>query len=122
MCPRLRPVSWLSAHTQGDLSGWRVADAPLPLHACPPGWGHHLASSMYEVQSRVHRPAPLCLTLSLDAPRGRPRCLTGNAWWAEFGAVRRALSYLPHGALSPRLRVWPPPSGHRADPVWAATA
>src|SRR5262245_8896085 len=33
---------------------------------------------MYEVQSRVHRPAPRRLTLSLDAPRGRPRCLTGT--------------------------------------------
>jgi hypothetical protein len=48
--------------------GGRVPDAPLPLCPYPPGWGHHLASSMYEVQSSVHRPAPLCLTLSLDAP------------------------------------------------------
>jgi hypothetical protein len=37
----------------GDLS-WRwVLDAPLPLCSCPPGWGHHLAAPVYEMQSRV---------------------------------------------------------------------
>ena len=55
---------------------------------------------MYEVQSRVHGPPALRLALSPDAPGGGTRCLTGDAWGAQFGAVRRDLPYLSHGALS----------------------
>src|SRR6266446_6143216 len=40
----------------------------------------------------------------------------------ERCAVIYHLPYLPHGALPPRLCVWPPQSGDRADPVWAAAA
>src|SRR6266849_4491816 len=118
VCPCLSPVPWLSAQTQGDL-WWRRPDPSLALCARPAGRSHHLAHPVYAVQSRVHGPPALRLTLSPDAPGGRPRCLTGNAWRAQFGTVRRHLPYLPHGPLSLGLCVWPPESGHGADPVWA---
>ena len=68
---------------------------PLPLYACPAGWSHHLACPVYAMQSGIHGPPALRLTLSPDAPGGRPRCLTGHAWRAQFGAVRCALPSLP---------------------------
>ena len=37
----------------------------------PPGWGHHLAAPVHDVQSGIHRPAALRLALSPDAAGGR---------------------------------------------------
>ena len=102
--------------------GGRVPDAPLPLCPCSPGWRHHLAHPVHRVSCGVHRPAPLHHTLSPDASRGGPQRLIGDAWGAEFGAVCGDWAYRADGPLPPRLCVWPPESGHRADPVWAAPA
>ena len=74
------PVPWLSAQAQGDLSRRRVPDASLALCPCPPGWAHHLAHPVYEVQSGVHRPAALRLALSPDATGSGPRCPVGHPW------------------------------------------
>ena len=108
--------------THGDLSRGRVSDPPLALRPCPPGWSHHLAHPVCEVQSGVHGPPALRLTLSLDAPRRRPQRPVGDAWGAEFGAVCGDWSYLAYGALPPRLCVWTLESGSRADPVRSAAA
>src|SRR5499426_764366 len=102
--PRLSPLLWLSAHTYGDL--WRGR------------WSHPLAHPVYKVQNRVHGPPAFRPSLSLDATRGGPRCPVGDAWRAEFGTMCGDWAYLAHGPLPPRLCVWPPESGHRADPVW----
>ena len=45
----------------------RASDPPLPLCPYPPGWSHHLAYPVYDVQSRVHRPAAFRLALPQDA-------------------------------------------------------
>src|SRR5215831_18790712 len=61
MRPRLSPGPGFSTGTQGDLS-WRwVPDASLPLRACPPGWAHYLAGSVYHVESGVYGPPALRL-------------------------------------------------------------
>ena|SRR5215813_10160689 len=57
----------LSARTQSELSRRWVPDPPLPLRPCPPGWSHHLAYPVYDVQSGVHDPPALRLTLSPNA-------------------------------------------------------
>src|SRR5215467_7205643 len=119
---RFPPLPWLSARPQGDLSRRRVSHTPLPLCPCPAGWAHHLAYPVHHVQSRLHGPPAFRPSLSLHAPRGGPRCPVGDAWRAEFGTVCGDWAYLAHGPLPPRLCVWPPESGHRADPVWAAPA
>jgi hypothetical protein len=62
----LSPRPELSTHPQGHLSQRRVLNAPLPLRPGPFGWGHHLADPVYHVSCGVHRPAPLCLALSLQ--------------------------------------------------------
>src|SRR6266446_4512677 len=106
MCSRLRPVPRFSAETQDDLSRGRVPDAPLSLCPCPAGSSHHLACPVHHVQSGIHCPAPLRLALSLDATGGGPRRPVGHPWGAQFGAVCGHLAYLPHGPLSPGLRIW----------------
>src|SRR5712691_6559966 len=88
MCPRLRHGPRLSAETQGDLSWRRVPGPPLALRPGPSGWAHHLASPMYDVQSGVHGPAALRLTLTPDATRGGSRCPHGHTRWSQFGAMR----------------------------------
>src|SRR5687767_5714081 len=72
MCHRLHHVPWLSTQAQGDLSRRWVLDAPLPLHACPLEWRHHLAAPVYEMQSRVHSPPTFRLALSPDVSEGSP--------------------------------------------------
>src|SRR5215471_2221249 len=119
MHTRLRAVLGLSTETQGHLQ-WRwVPDPSLALRPCPAGWAHHLAHPVHHVQSRLHGPPAFRPSLSLHAPRGGPRCPVGDAWRAEFGTVCGDWAYLAHGPLPPRLCVWPPESGHRADPVWS---
>src|SRR5215467_4080785 len=99
-----------------------VPDASLPLYACTPGWGDHLAHSVYAVQGGLHRPAAFRVTLPPDVPGGRPRCPVGDPWRTELGAVCGALSHLSNGALSPGLCVRPPQSGDGLDAVWAPLA
>src|SRR6266568_1379354 len=115
MSPRLRHVPWLAAATQGDLSGRWLLNPPLALSPRPPVWYHHLACPLYAGQSRVHGPPALRLALSPDAPGGGPRCRTGDAWGAQFGAVRRALPSLSHarqhGSLDAVLSGVPTGSG-----------
>src|SRR2546427_10551140 len=97
-----------------------MPDAPLPLRPGPSEWGGDLADTVHDVQSGIHSPAAIYLALSPDVPGGGPRCLTGDAWRTEFGAVCRGLSHLVDGPLSPGLCIRPPQSGHRAGPVWPA--
>jgi hypothetical protein len=44
----------------------------LALRPGPAGWSHHLAHPVYTVQSGLHGPPALRLTLSLNATRRRP--------------------------------------------------
>src|SRR2546422_567872 len=46
--------------------------APLPLRADSPGRAPHLAHPVHHLQSGLHRPAALRLTLPLNAPRRGP--------------------------------------------------
>src|SRR5215467_14261649 len=122
MCPRLRAGPQLAVETQSHLLwGW-LSDPALALCPCAPRWRHHLAHPVHHLSCGVHGPAPLHLALSSDASRGGPQRPLGDAWGVEFGTVRRHLPYLPHGAVSSRLRTRPPESDHGAHPVWAAAA
>src|SRR5262249_11968145 len=118
----LSPLPGLSARTQGDLHRWWVSDSTLPLCSDSIGRAHHLAHPVHLVQGGLYGLAAFRPPLSLDATRGGPRCPLGDAWRAEFGAVCGDWAYLAHGALPPRLCVWPPELGGRADPLWLAVA
>src|SRR5262245_52145518 len=122
MCSCLHHGPRLPTHAQGNLPREWVSHTPLTLYARPSRWHHYLEDTVYDMQSGVHGPPAFHHTLPPDAPGGRPRCLTSDAWRAEFGAVRRALPSLTHGAVSPRLRPWPPESRHGAHPMWTAAA
>src|SRR5262249_40682728 len=82
------------------------------------GGGDHLASPVHDVSCGVHRAAAFRLALSPDATGGRARCPLGHPWRPELRAVRGALSYLAHGALSPRLCLRPPQPRLGLGPVW----
>src|SRR4029453_17131013 len=86
MHTRLRAVLGLSAETQGHLRRRWVPDPSLALYARPPGWAHHLAAPVHDVSRGVHRAPVLCLTLSPDAPGGRPGSPLRSARGATFGA------------------------------------
>src|SRR5215470_3580596 len=119
MCPRLCAVPRLSVETQSRLSwGW-MSDPSLTLCPCSPGGSHHLAHPVHHLSCGVHRPAPLHLAVSPDAPGSGPRYLVSDTRRTELGAVCGPLPYLPNGPLSPHLCVGPPQSGGCADAVWA---
>lgn len=119
---RFPPFPRLSARPYGDGSGRWVPDPPCALPPCPARWGHPLADPVHQVSRGVHRPPPLCLALSPEATGGGPRRPVGHPWGAQFGAVCDPLAYLPHGPLSPALRLCSAQGRDGTHPVWTAAA
>src|SRR5262249_14469150 len=122
MRPRLSPGPRLATGPQGDLS-WRwVPDTSLPLRPYPPWWAHYLACPVHDLQSGVHGPATLRLSLPSDAPGGRPCCAVSHPRRSQLGALRDPVRYLTDGSLSPDMCTGAAELGDGADAVRAAAA
>jgi len=78
------------------------------------GWSPHLAPSSVRGQRRVHVLPPFVYAIAPMRPDvAVMRC--GLPTWAQCGGVRSALAALADGALPPRLGVWTPETGRRAE-------